>query len=79
MFLSGYKGIHLTLELKSFIISLSLRRIPVQGLAIGSLDLPLVATIDIAGKITKQSLSDYALQDWPNKFSKWSTPDMQKP
>jgi hypothetical protein len=35
---------------KSFIGSLSLRRIPVQGLAIGSLDLPLVATIDIVGR-----------------------------
>jgi hypothetical protein len=38
------------MEVKSFIGSLSLRRIPVQGLAIGSLDLPLVATIDIVGR-----------------------------
>jgi hypothetical protein len=38
------------MEVKSFIGSLSLRRNPVRGLAIGSLDLPLVATIDIVGR-----------------------------
>jgi hypothetical protein len=43
------------MEVKSFIGSLSLRRIPVQGLAIGSLDLPLVATIDIVGRERERS------------------------
>jgi hypothetical protein len=49
-FLDGYNGIHLILEVKTFIAYLSLRWIPVQGPIISSLDLPLVATIDIIGR-----------------------------
>jgi hypothetical protein len=73
-FLDDYKGIHLALEVKYFIGSLSLRRIPVWDPTIGSLDLPLVATIVITERereieitcklqtrtITKKSLSNYA-------------------
>jgi hypothetical protein len=46
-FLDDYKGIHFALEVKSFLSGLSLRWISVWGPAIGSLDLPLVATIGI--------------------------------
>jgi hypothetical protein len=49
-FHDGYKGLHLTLEMKSFTRSLNLRWIPVCSLAIRSLDLPLVTTISIAGR-----------------------------
>jgi hypothetical protein len=45
------------MEVKSFIGSLSLRRIPVRGLAIGSLDLPLVATIGIVGREREREIT----------------------
>jgi hypothetical protein len=49
-FLNVYMGIDLALEVKSFIGSLSLRRILVRGPAKGNLVLPLVATIGITGR-----------------------------
>jgi hypothetical protein len=52
-FLDGYKGIHVILEVMSFNNGLSLRQIPVHGSAIVGLDLPLVATIGIAGRDRK--------------------------
>jgi hypothetical protein len=44
-FLDSYKGIYLTLEVKSFIGSQHLSWVPVRGSATGSLDLPLITTI----------------------------------
>jgi hypothetical protein len=52
VFLDRYKGTHLALEVKSFIVSLSLRWVPVQGPAIESLDLPLITSIGIAERET---------------------------
>jgi hypothetical protein len=49
-YLDGYKGIHLSLEVKSFIDSLHLRWVLVRGLAIRSLDLPLITSIGIVGR-----------------------------
>jgi hypothetical protein len=49
-FLDDYKGIHVALEVKFFIDSLRLRRVPVRGSAIGSLNLPLIIVIGIVGR-----------------------------
>jgi hypothetical protein len=54
VFVDNYKGIHL---------AVSLRRIPICGPAIGSLNLPLVATIGIIGrkrKITYKQVNNKA-------------------
>jgi hypothetical protein len=48
VFLDGYKGIHLTIKVKSFSGGLSQRQIPVCNLAIRSLDLPLEIIIGLA-------------------------------
>jgi hypothetical protein len=43
----GYKGIHLILEVKTFIDNLHLRHVPVRSPALRSLDLPLITVIGI--------------------------------
>jgi hypothetical protein len=50
IYLDVYKGIHLALEVATFIGNLHLRWVPVQILALRSLDLPLITTISITGR-----------------------------
>jgi hypothetical protein len=73
--LDGYKDIHLTLEVKTFLGNLHLLWVLVWSPAPKSLDFPLITAICIAEKereitctqeINKQCLSDYAQQDWPD-------------
>jgi hypothetical protein len=56
-FLDGYKGIHLALEVKSFVGSLYLRWVVVRGSTIGSLDLPLITTIGITGREREREIT----------------------
>jgi hypothetical protein len=71
-----HKGIHLDLEVKTFFENST----PTMGFSMESstqsLDFPLMIVKGIAGRgreietytqrVTKQSLSDYAQQDWPD-------------
>jgi hypothetical protein len=45
-----HKGIHLILEVKTFIDNLHLRHVPVRSPALRSLDLPLITVIGIVGR-----------------------------
>jgi hypothetical protein len=70
IYLDGYKGIPLILEVATFIDNLHLRWVPVWSPALGSLNRPLITTISITRRererspthkrSAKQSLSDYA-------------------
>jgi hypothetical protein len=63
VFLDGYKGIHLALEVKSLSSGLSLRWVPIRGPYIRSLDLPLITIISITereGEITCKQVNNKA-------------------
>jgi hypothetical protein len=56
-FLDGYKGIHLTLEVKSFISSLHMRRVLVRESALRCLNLPLITVIGITGREREREIT----------------------
>jgi hypothetical protein len=66
-----YKGIHLALEVKTFLDNLHLRWVLVKSPTLRGMDLPLITAIGIARRergiiytqeINKQSWSDYTQQ-----------------